>query len=252
MNKLELTVLGAGTAIPYPNFSPAGYLITIDQIPLLLDAGPGTIARLADQGVSYQELDYVLISHLHTDHALDLLTLLQANNATPGWLRSKDLTVIGCKGIKEFLEKQFQLFEYTEPESYVLHIIEMGDESLGFESFTLSSLFSGHNSNSLAYRISDGKKSLVYSGDAYNLDNLARLADRADLLLSECSFPDGWETTDHLTPSRIGILAQNARVKRIVLSHRYLPAIQADVVSQVKAHYQGEVIAAVDGWSTTV
>jgi ribonuclease BN (tRNA processing enzyme) len=249
---LKLTILGAGTAIPYPNFSPAGYLVDIDGLPILLDAGPGTIARLAAHGTSYQELDFVLISHLHTDHALDLLTLLQANNATPGWSRSKELTLIGCQGIKEFLQKQFRLFDYTEPETYSLRFFEMGNENLEFDSWKVSSAISGHTSASLSYRITAGTKSMVYSGDACNLDALARLAEGADLLLCECSFPDGWETSDHLTPARIGELAKNARVKRIVLTHRYLPAIQTDVVSQVRAVYPVEVVAASDGWLTTL
>jgi len=246
---LKITVLGAGTCIPYPNFSPAGYLVYINQMPLLLDAGPGTVARMAAQGVNYQDLEFVLISHLHPDHVLDLLMLLQVYNATPGWTRSKKLTVIGCKGIEYFLEEQFRLLDGAKPETYPMQIYEMNAETIHFEGWSLESALSLHTPTSLAFRISSKSNSLVYSGDASSSDNLIELARGADLLLCECSLPQKWETPDHLSPYQVGMLAKEASVKRVVLTHRYPQAIEEDVISQVKAYYDGEVIGAIDGWS---
>ena len=249
---MKITVLGAGTCIPYPNYSPAGYLVYINQVPLLLDAGPGTIARIAAQGVNYQDLEFVLISHLHPDHVLDLLMLLQVYNATPGWTRSKKLTVIGCKGIEYFLEEQFRLLDGLKPETYPIQIYEMGAETMHFEDWSLVSALSLHTPTSLAFRISSKGKSLVYTGDASNPDNLIELARGADLLLCECSLPLGWETPDHLSPDQVGMLAKMANVKRVVLTHRYPQSIKEDVVSQVKTYYDGEVIGAIDGWSIEI
>lgn len=247
---MKITVLGAGTCLPYPNFSPAGYLVYINQMPLLLDAGPGTISRMAAQGVNYQDLEFVLISHLHPDHVLDLLMLLQVYNATPGWTRSEKLTVIGCNGIVNFLEEQFRLLDGVKPETYHLQIFEMNAELLHFEGWSVESALSLHTPASLAFRISSKDKSLVYSGDASNPDNLIELARGADLLLCECSFPLGWETQDHLSPDQVGMLAKKASAKRVVLTHRYPQAIQENVISQVKTYYDGEVIGAIDGWTT--
>jgi len=249
---LKITVLGAGTCIPYPNFSPAGYLVYINQVPLLLDAGPGTIARMSAQGVNYQDLEYVLISHLHPDHVLDFLMLLQVYNATPGWTRSKKLTVIGCNGIEYFLEEQFRLLDGLKPETYPIQIYEMDAETLHFEGWSLKSALSLHTPKSLAFRISSMSKSLVYSGDASSPDNLIELARGADLLLCECSLPLGWETPDHLSPDQVGMLAKKANAKRVVLTHRYPQSIQEDVISQVKTYYDGEVIGAIDGWSIEI
>jgi len=246
---MKLTVLGAGTCIPYPNFSPAGYLVYINQAPLLLDAGPGTIARMAAQGINYQDLEFVLISHLHPDHVLDLLTLLQVYNATPGWTRTEKLTVIGCKGIENFLKRQFRLFDGVKPENYHLQVHEMNAETIQFEGWSLESALTLHTPASLAFRISSKEKSLVYSGDASNVNNLIELARKVDLLLCECSLPQEWETQDHLSPYQVGMLGKKASAKFIVLTHRYPQAIQKDVISQVKTHYDGEVIGATDGWT---
>ncbi len=249
---MKITVLGAGTCVPFPNFSPAGYLVYINQIPLLLDAGPGTIARMAAQGVNYQDLEYVLISHLHPDHVLDLLMLLQVYNATPGWTRKKELIVIGCKGIEYFLEEQFRLLDGVKPENYSIQIYEMNAEMRQFEGWSLESALSLHTPTSLAFRISSKNKSLFYSGDASSPDNLIELARRADLFLCECSLPLGWETADHLSPIQVGMLAKQANAKCVALTHRYPQSIQEDVMSQVKTYYDGEVIGAIDGWSIEI
>ena len=249
---MKITVLGAGTCIPFPGFSPSGYLLHLNQLNILLDAGPGTISRMAAQGVSYQDLEFAVISHLHPDHVLDLFTLLQANNATPGWSRNKALSIIGCKGIDEFLHQEFKLLDGTEPETFDLRIYEMDEDTLDFGSWTLKSTLTNHTTTSLAYRITENQKSIVYSGDATNVEKLIQLAFDAQLLVCECSLPQGWQTPDHLTPDQIGILAKRAGVEQVVLTHRYPQAIQADVISQVKNHYDGRVYAAADGFSCEI
>ncbi len=204
------------------------------------------------QGANYQDLEFVLNSHLHADHVLDLLMLLQAYNATPNWTRSEKLTVIGCQGIKNFLEEQIRLLDGLKPETYQLQICEMGAETMHFEGWILESALSLHTPSSLAFRISTKDKSLFYSGDASSVDNLIDLAKGVDLMLCECSFPQGWETPDHLSPYQIGMLAEKANAKRVVLTHRYPQAIQDDVISQVKTSYSGEVIGAIDGLTIEV
>jgi len=249
---MKIVVLGAGTCLPYPNFSPAGYLVYVNQKPLLLDAGPGTIARMVAQGVNYRNLEFVLISHLHLDHVLDLLTLLQINNATPGWTRREKLTVIGCKGIEYFLKEQFRLLDGAKPETYPLKIVEMNAETIHLEGWSLASALTLHTPNSLAFRISSEGKSLVYSGDASNPNNLIELARGTDLLLCECSFPQRWKTPDHLSSYQVGKLATEASVNRVVLTHRYPQSIEEDVISEVKTYYDGEVLGAIDGWSIEI
>src|SRR5713226_9361367 len=123
---MELTVLGAGTALPVKGRSPAGYLVRVGERPLLFDAGPGTLTRLAAAGASYRELEQVFVSHLHADHVLDVVTLLQASNATPGWRREAPLTLTGCRGLAGFVGRMREIFDGAEPEGFGLEVREMG------------------------------------------------------------------------------------------------------------------------------
>jgi ribonuclease Z len=249
---MKLTVLGAGTCIPMAGYSPSGHLVEFDDKVVLMDIGPGTLSRMANQGVNYQDLDYILLTHLHPDHTLDLLTFFQASNSAPGWKRTEPLTIVSGYGSENFLHQLFCIFEGTEPESFDLAIYELGRDNLSFEGWSLSTELTGHTENSLAFRISEGDKSIVYSGDAAQTEGLLRLAQDGDVLLCECSLPSEMATPDHLTPEQVGQLARDARVSRVVLTHLYPQTLKVDVVAQIQACYPGPVDLAHDGWSLII
>ena len=244
---MKITILGAGSCLPVANYSPAGCVVQIRDTVLLLDAGPGTLGRLAAHGLDYRTLDFVLISHLHPDHTLDILTLIQALDSTPGWQRERDLILIGCHGLRSFVSGALELYKDIGPESFALNVMEVADETMHFEGWTLQHALTGHTPNSIALRVEAEGKSLVYTGDAANAEDLIELCTHADLLISECSFPAGFTSPDHLTPIEVGRLASRSKVRRVILTHLYPAAIEADLVGQVQEVFSGQVEKAVDG-----
>jgi ribonuclease BN (tRNA processing enzyme) len=249
---MTVTVLGSGTCVPLPSRATPGYLLSFQATPVLLDPGPGSLVRLSAAGVDYRQLEFVILSHLHPDHTLDLITLLQASNATPGFRRSLPLNIIGCKGLSAFLRRLFEVYEGIEPEGFALNVRELGAESVNFPTWRLEAGMSRHTPASLSFRFESEGKALAYSGDSSASGDLARLAQGADLLLCECSLPDGWSVPDHLSAGQVGAIAAGAGVGRVALTHLYPPALEVDVVAQVKAFYRGEVTLAADGWSTVL
>ncbi len=245
---MELTVLGAGTAVPSPRRSPAGYLLRVGDDALLLDVGPGTVGRLAAAGVSHRRLRRVFVSHLHSDHVLDVVTLLQASNATPGWTREEPLELYGCRGLAALVGRLTEAFEGLAPEGFPLRVVELGAErrDLG-GGVTIETALTAHTPGSLAFRVEAEGRVVVYSGDAVESEALARLARGADVFVCECSFPRGWRTADHVTADAAGRMARRAAARRLVLSHLYPPAQEADVAGQARQEYEGEVLVAVDG-----
>ena len=73
MNKL--TVLGTGTFFFDKETVASSFLIQIKGKNILVDCGPGTITRLAQAGLNVKDLDYVFITHFHSDHTSDLWPL---------------------------------------------------------------------------------------------------------------------------------------------------------------------------------
>ncbi len=79
----------------------------------------------------------MFISHLHSDHVLDLVTLLQASNATPGWKREDPLELYGCRGLATLVSQVMAAFDGTTPEGFPLRIAELGEERHDLGGFTV-------------------------------------------------------------------------------------------------------------------
>ncbi len=69
---LAVQVLGSGGPRPSAQAS-SGTLVLVDGVArILVDAGPGTLLRAGEQRVDFSALDTILLTHLHTDHAVEL------------------------------------------------------------------------------------------------------------------------------------------------------------------------------------
>jgi ribonuclease BN (tRNA processing enzyme) len=244
---MDLTILGAGTAVPTARRSPAGVLVRVGETPLLFDMGPGTLARLAAAGVSYRDLEYVFLTHLHSDHTLDLVTFLQVNESTPGWTRTKPVHLAGCLGTQKLYNQLMAAYTGFAPRSYALEIRELGAEHVEFGEWSIETALTQHTGSSVAYRIQAGRQSIVYTGDTVESDNLKKLARGVDVLVCECAFPRGWDTLDHMTADAVGRVARAANAQRVVLTHLYPPAQAVDIAAQVREEFAGEIIVAEDG-----
>ncbi|MCX6814011.1 MAG: ribonuclease Z, partial [Candidatus Azambacteria bacterium] len=107
---MKLTILGSGTCVPSTERgSPANFL-KIRESNILVDCGPGTLRQMEGAGLDYKNLDYVFITHFHSDHIADLVPLLQALNWTPGFDRKEKLTLVGPVGFSKFYNSLLQLF----------------------------------------------------------------------------------------------------------------------------------------------
>src|SRR5213596_2441544 len=72
---VKLTVVGCSPAWPNPASAHSGYLVTSDDGRLLLDCGPGVLARLRETE-PWPRIDAIVITHLHLDHCGDLVPWL--------------------------------------------------------------------------------------------------------------------------------------------------------------------------------
>lgn len=244
---IKITVLGAGTSLPWPERSAPGHLVQFGNTALLFDIGPGTVARLAKAGVSHRDVEYVFITHLHPDHVLDLAALVQANSCTPGWSREKPLHLVGCQGLAAFYQGLLALFPDIAPRTYEVGVRELGTERIAYVDWTIETCLTGHTPTSLGYRLEANRRAIVFSGDTSLSSALVHLARQADLLVCECSFPGDDGGPDHLAARQVGWLAKEAEVKRLVLVHLYPAALQTDVLSMIGEEYAGPIWIAQDG-----
>jgi len=243
----ELIVLGSGTGIPSLRRGSPGLLVISDSTTLLIDSGPGALRKMLEAGITYLDPDAILYTHLHPDHTADLVPTFFT--CKYGDLpREKDLLCVGGPGFKSFFEKLRKLYgSWIEPQSYNLTVKEISKDSLLFRDLKINSKPMAHISGSMGYRIEfKDEKSIGISGDTDYCQNIVELADEVDLLVLECSFPDGKKVEGHLTPSWAGRIGLESRCKRLLLIHLYPVCDQFDIVDQCKQVYQGEVILGED------
>ncbi|MFN2483684.1 MAG: MBL fold metallo-hydrolase [Candidatus Limnocylindria bacterium] len=238
---MRLTVLGRSPAVPNPGEACAGYIVEAGATRLLFDIGPGVVAQLLRTGTA-GTLSAVVISHMHTDHVLDLVTLRH----TFPWLHppARKLDVVMPPGSSDqaadlaraagdtaFFDKTFAIREHD------------GSGELRFDSLSVRPMPTQHYVPTWGFRVADGSGTLAYSADSGPCGELVALAEAADLFLCEATLrsaaDDLVDARGHLTPNEAGAMAQEARAHRLVLTH--LP------VADRGAWACGEARAAFDG-----
>lgn len=222
-------------------------MLLVEGDTLLMDGGSGTLNRLAQAGVSFQEIDRILYTHLHLDHTADLAPLLFAYR-NPDYKRQKTLEIIAPQGFKKYFQKLKSVYgDWVEPLNYGLKIKQVLSGQAKYERYTISFTTVVHHYPSLAYRIdTESGFSMVFSGDTDYSENLIQLAKGSDLLIIESSFPNEQKKAGHLTPAEAGDIARRAEVAKVVLTHLFPSCEAFDLLSECRQTFPGDVSLAYD------
>lgn len=245
---MEVIVLGSGTSVPHPRRGSAGCLVRGGGRTILVDAGPGTLQKLATLGISLAVPDAAVFTHLHLDHTAELAPLLFALR-NPGIGRSRTLTLAGAPGFRDFYARLRRMYgTWVEPLGYPLEIEEIDVRPVSLGGLTLRAFPVSHTPHSVAYRVEDPAdgKAVAFSGDTDVCEGLVEAARGADLAVLECSFPDGRKVEGHLTPGEAGEIAARAGAKRLLLTHFYPECEGEDIPGQCRNRYAGEILLAED------
>ncbi len=253
---MELIVLGSGTGWPRRKRNASGYLLRVGDYWLLLDCGPGTLRRITEAGQDINYIDFIFLSHWHPDHVADLVPYFFATRYRLGFFRVDPIRLISAEGFRNFYRALREAFgHWIEPPEGLLEIYERPTDRMSlltFPGLRLATSPARHNPESLALRVEAEGKVLVYTGDTEYSPEIVELAQGADLLVCECSFPEENPVAGHLTPSRAGRMAAEAGVKRLLLTHFYPPCEDADLKGPVQKYYPGEILLAEDLMTITI
>lgn len=261
-----LQVLGSGGPELNDKRASSGYVIWHNgKARILVDIGGGSAFRFEQSGASLNDLDIILLSHLHTDHSSDLPALLKASFFTD---RNRDLPIYGptvnhlMPALTMFVHRLFgpdgayrYLSDYLDgKESYRVlpHDIDVRTKTQQVirtgqpYGFTAVPVHHGPIP-SLAWRVDIAGRSLVFSGDMSNQHNvLSTLANQADVMVAHHAIPEGAGGVArhlHMPPSVIGEIAAKAHVKQLVLSHRMNRTLGREQAStrQIRKSYAGPI-----------
>ncbi|NOZ70071.1 MAG: MBL fold metallo-hydrolase [Deferribacteres bacterium] len=244
-DSMKLIVLGSGTCVPSLNRNAPGYYLEAGDRRILLDCGSGTLLQLERAGKSYRDIDAVFITHTHPDHFADLMPLIHALRATPGFKRAKTLFIVAPSLFIEYYDRAIATV-LGRPREFSIQRIRMPEE-MDFRPFNVRAAKTVHSQDSIAYRFEYGGRAIVFTGDADYDKGIVDLSRDADLLIADCSFPDANKARGHLSARQCGLVAREAGVKKLLLSHIY-PADTPDIdrVREGREEFGGEVVLAED------
>src|SRR6266542_422827 len=221
---MKLIVLGSGTSVPHPHRSSAAYWLQTEVGALLLDVGPDTPHRMAQEKLDWANLDAIWVSHFHLDHVGGLAPLLDTINDANNY---------------KLLEQVFPI-EIRE--------VAAGEHFETLPGLITTTLSTPHTSESLAIRLTDrSDKVLVYTSDTGFSEKLIEFAKGADLLLLECSFRRNKPMPNHLDLAEAMLLIKESQPETAVLTHLYPEWDDMNVAHEAGSLPAGRVLEAVDG-----
>jgi ribonuclease BN (tRNA processing enzyme) len=220
---MKLTVVGCSPAWPNPGGAQSGYLVE-GSGRLLVDCGAGVLAKLR-LSEGWPHVDAILISHWHLDHWGDLVPWVWGSMFGLGrnvpkpelWLPSGGIDLLGSfgerMGTPTMFWNAFELVEYPENEPFAT-AAELTVTATEVPHYTV---------RTFAFRVTDGSKTLAYSGDSAPSDTLAEVARDADLFVCEATLIDGdadGQPRGHLSADEAVAAFAASGAKRLLVTHR--------------------------------
>jgi ribonuclease Z len=235
----KVTLLGTGDPDPsIERFGPST-LIEAGNQKLLFDCGRGTVMRLQQLHIPWDEVNALFLTHLHSDHIVGIPDLFLT-----GWLlgRRVPLRVWGPAGTRAMMSHLVQAFQFdirirplddlTSPEgaSVIAEDIRQGAVyDSGGVKVTAFDVCHGRVKPALGYRIDYAGRSVVLSGDTSTSENLIRIARGTDVLIHEVCLADPKTLASseherrvmahHITPERAGEVFAQVNPRLAVFSH---------------------------------
>jgi ribonuclease BN (tRNA processing enzyme) len=272
---VRLTVIGCSGSFPGPDSPASCYLVEADGFRLLLDFGSGALSGLQRQ-CGLGDIDAVCISHLHSDHCIDLCGYSVARIIRP----EGPMPPIPVYGPDKTQLRLAQALD-AEPASDTALAADTGPTSdtatghdRGFtDAFRFVTISPGvmeigplrvttalmnHPVPTFGFRVEHAGRALAYSADTGETGALAELAGDADVLLCEASFrepaaggpalPQGL----HLTARQAGEHAGRAGAGSLVLTHLVPWNDAARSLEEASAAFRGPVSLASSGLVLTL
>ncbi|MFQ1062501.1 MBL fold metallo-hydrolase [Bordetella trematum] len=271
---VALQLLGSGGPISDDARASSGALLWIDgKARALIDAGGGTYLRYGQSGARLEDLDFIGISHFHTDHVSDLPALLKGAYFLSG---EHALTLAGPSGNADFPSmKAFYDALFARPKGAFRYLAGLSDGSEGLglnvrvtdvdvaamqgqpvfegKDFQVYALGIPHGDvPTLAFRIVTPQAVAVVSADQNgSRPAFVDFARGADLLVMPAAITEDADDTSrflHAKPSVVGDIAASVQPSKLVLNHFMGRALydKEETLAEVTRRFPGTTVAGRD------
>lgn len=236
---MRLTILGNNGPFPSAGGACSGYLVTEGNKKILIDCGNGVLSNL-QKFVKFEELDAIILTHLHSDHMSDMMVLKYA---------------VQIKMNRGFNLKPLDVYAPSEPaEEYnrldIKGVFSLStitsDTVLNFENLKVTFSEMKHPVKCFAVSIDNGEKRFVFSGDTSWDKNIIEFFKGADLLMLDAGLLSKDKKSDnvpHLTARECGVVAKEAGALKLLLTHFWPEDDVINHLMEAKENFENVQIA---------
>ncbi len=279
----KVTITGSGCPIPDAHRAGPGVLVEHDGLSILIDAGRSTVQRLAGAQVWPPDLGVVLVTHHHSDHLIGLQDVVHTRWVMDRTRSATPLPVVVPAGPSaDFVNEMMHPWRHdlAVRSEHTGRPVDVATELIAFDlPDEPAEVWCKDNVVVLAgpvhhepvhpavgYRIETPDGVVAISGDTIVCDEVAALAQGADVLVYEAmrfalieALPKHrrFILDYHADTRLIGAQARDLAIPTLVLTHLIPPpdteAEVAGFVADVRdAGYEGDVIVANDLDAVTI
>lgn len=241
---MRLTVLGCSGSVPGPHSPASGYLVQAGSTAVTLDLGNGTLGAL-QRVLDPFALDGIVLSHLHPDHCADVSGMIVYRRYHPS---PPPRGKMPLHGPRDTVDRLRAAYATDVDDRIVTDLSDVFDVRPVHERFALGELEIttapvAHPCEAYGVRVHHEGRTLVYSGDTGPCPQLDSLAEGADILLAEASWPhDGDHPPGiHLSGREAGECAARAGVGQLLLTHVPPWTDPQQVLAEAKGAFDGPV-----------
>ena len=271
---IKVTLLGTGTPQPIMERFGPSILVEAGSEILLFDAGRGCLQRLSQINVSYDKINALFLTHLHSDHIVGLPDLWLT-----GWIITKRPTPLkvfgpaGTNNMIEYLQKAYafdikmRIEDDKVPEEGSKILVNEIQQGIVYENHGVKVIAfevdHGYVKPAFGYRIEYNGHSVVLSGDTRYSENLIKFAKGTDLLIHEVAIaPDTLSKSDpkyhifahHITVEQAAKVFNEVKPKLAAYSHivKLYGRNEEDLLKRTKANYSGPFVIGEDLMSFSI
>lgn len=243
----EIVILGTAAAIPDHQHHNTHLALVNDDDVILIDCSGMPTLRLAEAGITFDQIGDIILTHFHPDHVGGLPLLLMNM-----WLmgRTRALRIYGLHHTLTRFEDLMGFYHWEDwPQFFPIAFHRLPEQSgvtvLEREGLLISSFPVDHIVPTIALRFDFPTLGyrVVYSSDTAPCQATLDLAQQADVLIHEAT----GTSRGHSTASQAADIATQANVGRLYLIH-YDPEKAKDekMILDAQAHFSGRVDLAYD------
>jgi ribonuclease Z len=243
----RVIILGSSNAIPAVDAENTHLVVVGEQRTVLIDAGSNPILRLEQQGVRFDQLSDIVVTHFHPDHVSGLPLLLMDM-----WLmgRQESIHIHGLDFTLDRLEGLMGFYNWSEwpgffpVEFHRLAAVELATV-LDCDDFSVLSSPVHHMIPAIGLRFEFKKNKTVfaYSCDTAPCKEVVRLGAGADVFLHEST----GESFGHSSARQAGEIASRARAGNLILIHYPTGRFaQKNLLSEARTSFAGRIALARD------